>query len=101
MNRYNDKYNAEYKFERELIRDKKSRVGEMASYNEQDMNEAIDKVYQNLEPHDRVIIDGLLNMLQNFADKRGRRGFGDMSRKELLVKVGLWLNDHPGAVKHG
>jgi len=100
MIRYNDKYNADYKFKREMIRDKSSLVGEMASYNEQDMNEAIEATYQKLEPHDRVIIDGLLNMLQNYADKRGRRGFGDMSRKELLVKVGLWLNDNPGAVKH-
>jgi hypothetical protein len=97
--RYNDKYDANYKFRRELNRDNTSRVGEMASYPEDVMNEAIDKVYRELDEHDRVIIDGMLNMLQNFADKNGRRGFGDLSRKELLVKLGLWLNDNPGVVK--
>ena len=65
--RYNDKYDANYKFRRELNRDKTSRVGEMASYPEDVMNEAIDKVYRELDEHDRVIIDGMLNMLQNFA----------------------------------
>ena len=99
--RYNDKYDANYKFRRELNRDKTSRVGEMASYPEDVMNEAIDKVYRELDEHDRVIIDGMLNMLQNFADKNGRRGFGDLSRKELLVKLGLWLNDNPKAVNNG
>ena len=97
--RYNDKYDANYKFRRELNRDNTSRVGEMASYPEDVMNEAIDKVYRELDEHDRVIIDGMLNMLQNYADKNGRRGFGDLSRKELLVKLGLWLNDNPQAVK--
>lgn len=96
--RYNDKYNADYKFRRELKRDKTSRVGEMASYPEDVMNEAIDKVYRELPDDERVIIDGMLNMLQNYADKKGRRGFGDLSRKELLVKLGLWLNDNPQAV---
>jgi hypothetical protein len=99
--RYNDKYDANYKFRRELNRDNTSRVGEMASYPEDVMNEAIDKVYRELDEHDRVIIDGMLNMLQNFADKNGRRGFGDLSRKELLVKLGLWLNDNPGLVNNG
>lgn len=96
--RYNDKYNADYKFRRELKRDKTSRVGEMASYPEDVMNEAIDKVYRSLPERERVQIDGLLNMLQNFADKNGRRGFGDLSRKELLVKLGCWLNDNPKVV---
>ena len=99
MTNYNDKYNADYKFKREMRRDTTSLVGEMASANEHLMNEAIETAYQNLEPHDRVIIDGMLNMLQNYADKNGRRGFGDMSRKELLVKVGLWMVDNPKAVK--
>jgi hypothetical protein len=58
-------------------------------------------VYRELDEHDRVIIDGMLNMLQNFADKNGRRGFGDLSRKELLVKLGLWPKDNPGAVNNG
>ena len=99
MSRYNDKYNADYKFNREIIRDKTSRVGEMASAPEDMMNEAIDKVYRELPDDERVVIDGLLNMLQNFADKNGRRGFGDLSRKELLVKLGCWLNDNPKAVE--
>ena len=98
MTRYNDKYNADYKFKRALNRDNSSRVGEMASYPEDTMNEAIDNVYRNLPDDERVIIDGMLNMLQNFADKNGRRGFGDLSRKELLVKLGCWLNDNPKAV---
>ena len=101
MSRYNDKYNADYKFKREIIRDKDSRVGEMASYPEGAMNEAIDKAYRELPERERVVIDGLLNMLQNFADERGRRGFGDLSRKELLVKLGLWMIDNPGAVGNG
>ena len=100
MTRYNDKYNADYKFKRALNRDNSSRVGEMASAPEDVMNEAIDKVYRELPDDQRVIIDGMLNMLQNYADKRGRRGFGDLSRKELLVKVGLWLMDNDKAVKH-
>ena len=95
---YNDKYNAEYKFMRELSRDTETRCGEMASYPENMMNEAIDKVYRELSDDERVIIDGMLSMLQNYADKKGRRGFGDLSRKELLVKLGLWLNDNPQAV---
>jgi len=99
MIRYNDKYNADYKFKREMYRDKTTLVGEMAGYDEQDMNEAIEATYQKLEPHDRVIIDGMLNMLQNYADERGRRGFGDMSRKELLVKLGLWLAERKKEVK--
>jgi len=103
MTNYNDKYNADYKFKREMRRDTTSLVGEMASANEHLMNEAIETAYQNLEPHDRVIIDGMLSILQNYADERGRRGFGDgfgdMSRKELLVKVGLWMVDNPKAVK--
>ena len=97
--RYNDKYNADYKFKRALNSDNSSRVGEMASYPEDAMKEAIDNVYRNLPDDERVIIDGMLNMLQNFADKRGRRGFGDLSRKELLVKLGCWLNDNPKAVE--
>ena len=95
---YNDKYNAEYKFMRELSRDTETRCGEMASYPENMMNEAIDKVYRELPDDERVIIDGLLSMLQNYADKNGRRGFGDLSCKELLVKLGLWLNDNHQAV---
>ena len=97
--RYNDKYDADYKFRREMNRDKTTLVGEMASAPANMMNDAIETAYQNLEPHDRVIIDGMLSMLQNYADERGRRGFGDMSRKELLVKVGLWMFDNPKAVK--
>ena len=96
--RYNDKYDANYKFRRELNRDTETRCGEMASYPENMMNEAIDKVYRELPDDERVIIDGMLSMLQNYADKNGRRGFGDLSRKELLVKLGLWLNDNPQAV---
>lgn len=58
--RYNDKYDAKYKHSRTLTRDKSSRVGEMASYHEDMMNEAIDKVYRELPDNERVIIDGLL-----------------------------------------
>jgi len=92
--RYNDKYDANYKFKREMIRDKDSLVGEMASAPEDMMNEAIDKAYRELPDEERVMIDGLLNMLQNYADERGRRGFGDLSRKELLAKLGLWMKDN-------
>ena len=91
---YNDKYNAKYKFQRELNRDTDTRCGKMASYPEDMMNEAIDKVYRTLPDDQRVIIDGLLNMLQIHADKNGRRGFGDLSRKELLAKLGLWMIDN-------
>ena len=91
---YNDKYNAKYKYQRELNRDTDTRCGKMASYPEDMMNEAIDKVYRNLPDDQRVIIDGLLNMLQIHADKNGRLGFGDLSRKELLVKLGLFLIDN-------
>ena len=72
--RYNDKYDANYKFRRELNRDKTSRVGEMASYPEDVMNEAIDKVYRELDEHDRVIIDGMLNMLQTSQTRTGGAG---------------------------
>ena len=99
MSRYNDKYDAAYKFNRMLNRDSDTRCGEMASYPEDMMNAAIDQVYRELPDDERVIIDGLLSMLQNFADKNGRRGFGDLSRKELLVKLGLFLSDNPGMVK--
>lgn len=99
--RYNDKYNAKYKHSRELNRDKQTRCGEMATYPEDVMNESIDKVYRELPDHERVIIDGMLNMLQNYADKNGRRGFGDLSRKELLAKLGLWLIDNDKVVRSG
>ena len=99
--RYNDKYDAKYKFQREMIRDTDTRCGEMASAPESMMNDAIDKVYRELPDDERVIIDGLLNMLQNHADKRGRRGFGDLSRKELLAKLGLWLIENDKVVRSG
>ena len=94
----NDQYNAEYKYKREFLRDKDTLVGEMASAPESDMNDAIEKAYQKLSDKERVVIDGLLYMLQQHAEKRGRRGFGDMSRKELLVKLGLFFIDN-GVVK--
>ena len=55
MSRHNDKYNAEYKFRRELNRDTDTRCGEMASYPEDMMNETIDKVYRELRSEERRV----------------------------------------------